>query len=169
MKFNLQHHVDNVMKDIKLTKELRGMKPSEMDLRFFSQIHFGDTYNGAPNPMDGLRYRVIFYGNQPVYAFIKRYDDGGGAGSWVQGEARFAVMYDIARTFLKIQEIARRQFFNEAASTEDSDYITLDPEELRMLQAHPQYKDIEGQSGIKLIPAGSAHRFTVECSKRHQK
>lgn len=176
MAFNETHSVSRVMKDINLSEELRTLTPNEIDLRFFSQVHFGDTYNGGPNPIIGFRYLVTFYGNQPVHAFFKRYDESGGFGSGTQGSELFSRMYGVARAFLEIQGIAQRKYRKEPSPSETesggeekTDQVWIKDEELEILLAHPQYQDIEAVMGIRLTRIEKSGKVFVDVTKHRER
>ena len=172
MTFNKRHSVGQVMQKITLTDELQKMKPNEMDLRFFSAIHFGDTFDGYPNPANGMRYRGIFYGNQIVFAFKKMYHEGSGHGSQSEGSALFSHMYDVAMAYLEVQKIGGRQYWREPLPSrmtrekrKEVNRVLIDPDVLQTLKKHPQYRDLAASMGLKLVRVEKTSYITVKASK----
>lgn len=176
MEFNQCHGVGDVMKPIVLDDELRKKRANDIDLRFFTLICLGDTYNGNPNPLTGMRYSVILYGNQPVHSFSKGYQGGIGFAGQSEGSTLFAQMYDVAKAYLRIIDIGRRQFFDEKLQTNltreeqlDANRVWVDSQTLRRLKKHPQYQDLVLSMGLRLIRVKGTMWRSVRATLRYKK
>ena len=140
--------------------------PNQIDLRFFSRIALGDTFDGSPNPIDGLSYRAILYGNQIVWETSRTYHMGScemsienGAG----GDKEFyRIMYNVSCGFKALLQEVRKQcasgIFGEVKES-----ICLPHSDI--LFAHPQFQQLSKDCGLILAESQIKSYFHVRVSK----
>ena len=159
--FNVEHTLTMVMDKLDLPKTK--MNPNKVDLRFINWIFLSDTYNGRDRCADGFENTLILYGNRIVMQWTKRYDNCAGAGSCLEGNNFWQEMFRVSEIYRRIQAIGRAKFFQEDRADFGSIYIY--DHILKILTAHPQFKDLEKNLGLSLRKTGDKSFYTVAVSK----
>lgn len=167
-KFNESHHLGHLIKDGLVVGSLPA-KPEEIDLRFLSMIGLGDTYNGGDDPVNGMSYQAVLYGNQIAWEKWAEYLMGSCEQRGSGGNELYRRMYFVARLYLKIQAVGRAKFFRERLKAGiDTFYVNED--DLMSLWAHPQFMEMVRDFGLVLSPVkGDSNRITVSVTKFYER
>lgn len=163
VRYNEVHPVGFVLKS-QCSLSRAPKKEEDVDLRFLHLIRLGDTYNGEDNPVDGVAYKAVLYGNRIVWEEHSEYISGSCEQRWENGNPMYHSLYFSSRIYLKILEIGRAMYFRENIRHGD-DIFYINSGHLELLETHPQFREMVEDFGLELLSTLESGRFQVKVTK----